>query len=263
MRLLDIGRCLRSRLAGLGFGISAMVAMLLLVSSAAIAQSGLPNKWDSRFPDDDEFSHAVPAHTEFSARMVGYDRRPRRCAVEIPIRSDYPNAAARSKSQPNPVAALKRFEMGYELRGDTHDTTDLHAFIRLKIERVDDGTPLRVERIVYDYRALQKTEHSSTKDWIGEALDAEGYGKISMPVDKMTIKELFHFSSIAYLNNFQIFALDLPELGESRAYSLSSPSFSGVVPMFQACACAFEHKGISHPDVMSCSAPRFGPPRRR
>jgi hypothetical protein len=261
LRSFAQGPC--SRKTGLGSVALAGMLVLLLGMGAATAQSERPNPLDPRFPDD---YRAVSQLQRGKLRAIAetsyFNDRPLRCLMELNFSADYPNVDAQSKRIGNPVAALKRVELGFERRGDPFHSDDVHAFARLRVERVDNGAPLRVERIVLDYQRRFKAEHPSTAHWHNEALDAEGYGKISMPVAEMQREELVAFKGQTHVYSVLI-ALTLPELGQDRAYELPHAVTGATDPVFEACACAMQNARVSHRSVMRCDAPRYVPPGRR
>jgi hypothetical protein len=236
---------------------------LLLVAGTAAAQSERVNPRDPRVLDD---YRAISQFQEQRLRFVGetsyFNDRPLRCFIELNFSADYPTVEARSKRVTNAVAAFKRIELGFERRGDPWDSNDVHAFVRLRVERAENGAPLQVERIVLDYARKTEAEHPTTARWIGEARDADGYGKISMPVDRMEIVEIRDFSSLLY-TAAPIVAMTLPEIGEDRVYSIPHASILHSMPAFEACACAMRNPRVSHQDVMKCGAPRYVPPGSR
>jgi hypothetical protein len=244
-----------------GLGLVALAGMLVLLSgvSVATAQSERPNPRDPRFPED---YRAVSQLQRGKLRAIAetsyFNDRPLRCTMELNFSADYPNVEAQSKRIGNPVAALKRVELGFERRGDPFHSDDVHAFVRMRIERVDNGAPLRIERIVLDYQRRFKAEHPSTAHWRGEALDADGYGKISMPVAEMERDELVAFKGQIRVYSVLI-ALTLPELGHDRVYEIPHAVTVGIVPAFEACACAMQNARVSHRNVMDCDGPRYEP----
>jgi hypothetical protein len=248
---------------GLGLVALAGILMLLLGMGTAMAQNQRINPRDPRIPED---YRAVSQLQRGKLRAITetsyFNDRPLRCTMELYFSADYPNVEAQSKRIGDPVAALKRVELGFERHGDPFHSDDVHAFVRLRVERVDNGVPLRIERIVIDYQRDPKVGPSSTARWVGEALDAEGYGKISMPVAEMEIDEILSFSFEIMLAPGAM-ALTLPELGQDRAYALPHAVTVDTVPAFEACACAMQNARVSHRDVMSCAAPRYAPPEKR
>ena len=146
---------------------------------------------------------------------------------------------------------MKRVELGFERHGDPFHSEDVHAFVRM-----------RIERIVLDYQRRFKAEHPSTAHWRGEARDADGYGKISMPVAEMELEELVAFKGQTHVYSVLI-ALTLPELGQDRAYEIPHAVTVTTDPAFEACACAMQNARVSHRSVMRCDGPHYEPPEKR
>ena len=261
LRSFAPGPC--SRRTGLGLVALIGVLVLLLGMGTATAQNQRINPRDPRFPDDDRaVSQLQRGKLRAIAETSYFNDRPLRCTMELNFSADYPNVEAQSKRIGNPVAALKRVELGFERHGDPFHSDDVHAFVRVRIERVDSGAPLRIERIVIDYRRDPEFGPSSTARWVGEALDAEGYGKISMPVAEMEIDEILSFK-FEIIRAPGSMALTLPELGQNRAYAPPHAESVDTVPAFEACACAMQNERVSHRDVMTCDGPRYEPPEKR
>jgi hypothetical protein len=256
-------QALCSRRTGLGSVALAGILMLLLGMGAATAQNQRINPRDTRVPEDYRLRSQLQESGLRAVTEASYfNDRPLRCMMELNFSADYPNVEAQSKRIGDPVAALKRVELGFERRGDPFHSDDVHAFVRVRIERVDNGAPLRIERIVIDYRRDPEVGPSSTARWVGEALDAEGYGKISMPVAQMEIDEILSFK-FEIVDAVVSMALTLPELGQNRAYAPPNAVTIATVPAFEACACAMENARVSHRSVMSCDAPRYRLRRQR
>jgi hypothetical protein len=261
LRLFAQGLC--SHRTGLGLLALAGVLVLLFGMGTVMAQNQRINPRDSRVPDDYRLrSQLQESRLRAITETSYFNDRPLRCTMELNFSADYPNVEAQSKRVGNPIAALKRVELGFERHGDPFRSDDVHAFVRVRIERVDNGAPLRIERIVIDYQRDPDFGPSSTARWVGEALDAEGYGKISMPLAEMEIDELVSFK-FEIADAVGSMALTLPELGQNRAYALPQAVTVDTVPAFEACACAMQNARVSHRSVMSCAAPRYVPPRRR
>lgn len=254
-------RRLRSRAAGIGLAVLAGIGSSLVAHPSG-AQSKPENRFDPRFPDD---KWAYSELTEGRARVVVENNyltdAPTRCSIELSFRADYANNEALRRQQTNPVAVLKRLEMGYELFGNPRTSNDLHAFLRMRFERVDSGAPLRVERIVFDYiygNDRNKVAHPSTAHWNGEALDADGFGKISIPVAKMDRIELRDFN--VKLGFYQVIvAVTLPELGEDRAYAIPKAATLDLDRSLMACTCAFRNARLNDRFVMNCAEPLLDP----
>ncbi len=251
----------RRRLTGI-----VLVVLTIMCVTPAVgpvrAQEEPDRPSDPRFPDD---KWAYSELTEGRARVVAENNyltdAPTRCSIELSFRADYANNEALRRQQTNPVAVLKRLEMGYELFGNPRASNDLHAFLRMRFERVDTGAPLRVERIVFDYiygDDRNKVAHPSTAHWNGEALDADGFGKISIPVAKMDRIELRDFN--VKLGFYQaIVAVTLPELGEDRAYAIPKAATLDLDRSLMACTCAFRNPRLNDRFVMNCAAPLLDP----
>jgi hypothetical protein len=261
LRFFAQGPC--SRRTGLDLVVLASVLILWFGIGTATAQSERPNPRDPRFPDD---YRAVSQLQRGKLRAIAetsyFNDRPLRCTMELNFSADYPNVEAQSKRIGNPVAALKRVELGFERHGDPFHSDEVHAFVRMRIERVDNGAPLRIERIVLDYQRRFKAEHPSTEHWRGVALDADGYGKISMPVAEMEREELVAFARQLGVYSVLI-ALTLPELGQDRAYEIPHAVTVTTEPAFEACACAMQNARVSQRDAMDCDGPRYVPPEKR
>jgi len=259
MQLRFFAQSLCSRWAGLGVVAFAGMVILLLGMGTAMAQGERPNPRDPRFPED---YRAVSQLQRGKLRAITetsyFNDRPLRCTMELNFSADYPNVEAQSKRLGDPVAALKRVELGFERLGDPFHSDDVHAFVRLRIERVDNGAPLHIERIVLDYQRRFKAEHPSTAHWRGVALDADGYGKIFMPVAEMEREELVAFKGQTHVYSVLI-ALTLPELGQDRAYAVPHAVTVDTIPAFEACACAMQNARVNHRSVMRCDGPRYEP----
>ena len=228
----------------------------------AWAQSDPTAKIDPRYPDDeDAYSRLERRRVWVTAGGDYYSHTPTLCSVELTFAADYANNDAIRRRQTNPVAVLKRLEMGYELFGDPRTSSDLHAFVRLRFERVDTRAPLRVERIAFDpiYGGFRTTfGRPLTSHWIGEPLDSNGYGKISMPVAKMNEIELNDFNvGLAFIQ--ALLAVTLPELGEDRVYVLPKAAMLNLDRSLMACTCAFQNPRLNDRSVMNCAAPLLAP----
>jgi len=263
MQLRFFAQGLCSRWTGLGLLVLAGMLIFSLGIGTAMAQNHRINPRDSRVPEDYRLRSQLQESRLRAITETNYfNDRPLRCTMELSFSVDYPNVEAQSKRIGNPVAALKRVELGFERHGDPFHSDDVHAFVRVRIERVDNGAPLRIERIVIDYRRDPEVGPSSTARWVGEELDAEGYGKISMPVAKMEIDEILSFK-FEIIRAPGSMALTLPELGQNRAYAPPHAESVDTVPAFEACACAMQNERVSHRDVMTCDGPRYEPPAKR
>ena len=260
MRLLELSRCLRRRAAGIVL-VAAVLGMAFDAASAW-AQADPTAKIDPRYPDDeDSYGWLREGHVQIAARGNYYSETPTLCAVELVFSADYANTEALLRRQTNPVAVLKRLEMGYELFGDPRTSNDLHAFVRARFERVDTKAPLRVERIAFDpiYGGFRSTfGRPLTAHWVSEPLDAEGYGKVSTPVAKMDKLEMYDFNGgLAFYK--ALLAVTLPELGEDRVYILPRAAMLNLERPLKACTCAFQNPRLNDRSIMNCAAPLLAP----
>jgi hypothetical protein len=262
MRLQELSRCLCSRVAGIVL-VGAAILGGAVVASPVAAQTEAKKARDPRFPSGSEaYSQLIEGRVWVVAEGNYYSHPPARCSIELSFSADYANDDAIRRRQTNPVAVLKRLEMGYELLGDPRDSTDLHAFLRMRFVRVDNGAPLRVEHIVFDYKYddddRNKVTSPSTAHWRGQALDADGYGKISIPVAAMDRVEIRDFNVALHIYS-PVVAVTLPELGEDRAYAIPTAATLGLKPALNACTCAFRNPRLNDRFVMNCAAPLIDP----
>lgn len=118
MQLRFFAQGLCSRWAGLGLLALAGMLIFSLGIGTAMAQNQRINPRDSRVPEDYRLRSQLQESRLRAITETNYfNDRPLRCTMELSFSVDYPNVEAQSKRIGNPVAALKRVELGFERHG--------------------------------------------------------------------------------------------------------------------------------------------------
>jgi hypothetical protein len=179
--------------------------------------------------------------------------QPSRCAIRRNIVEDVRSFGDDGKRLAHRVlsqtAAMRAFEFGFVRIGDGERSRRIRAFARFRFERVGDGSPLRVERPVWFYDARE----DAMSIWNVEPLDADGYGGAWIDVEKLPIDDLGQIVSALMSRPGSTVAVDLPEIGESRAYGIQLALSGGGMGAFVACLCAMRDPHLSDKRVWDCS----------
>jgi hypothetical protein len=177
---------------------------------------------------------------------------PARCSVRRRISIDeryYDDDGNRlPRSVPSHTASLRALEIGFQRVGD-YRSRNIRAFTRFRFERNDDGKPLRLERPEWSFG----WEAVAYDRWNFEPLDEQGYGGAWIDLDALPIDHLGQFRSALMQTAPRDFTVTLPEIGESRAYTIQFSLSNGALAAFAACFCAMRDPHLSDKRVWDCS----------